>query len=323
VWRYLVARACLLVALVLAASSGMVAVTSYAPGDATAESILGGASPELVARERARLGLDRPPLERVTGWIAHSVRLDFGVSYRYGQPVAGLVATRAAHSALLAGTALLVAIGLAVPLGLLSGSGRFPRLARAIGAASLLLFSLPPLLVALTLTVLAVKTGWAPAGGMQSAGADEWSIGARILDVGHHLVVPVLALGLPLAATLERIQHTAVAAGTSSRHVLAASARGVGLWPLLWRALWRPTASPVASVLGLAAGSLLSGSLAVELVTAWPGLGRLMFEALATRDAPLAAGCGGAAAAFLALWTTLGDVLAWWLDPRLRPGAAS
>ncbi|MFI5077656.1 MAG: ABC transporter permease subunit, partial [Vicinamibacteria bacterium] len=108
-----------------------------------------------------------------------------------------------------------------------------------------------------------------------------------------------------------------------ARHVLAASARGVGLGRWLWRALWRPTASPVASVLGLAAGTLLSGSLAVELVSAWPGLGRLMFEALATRDVPLAAGCGAAAAVFLAVWTTLGDVLAWWLDPRLRPGAAS
>jgi peptide/nickel transport system permease protein len=323
VWRYLVARACLLVALVLAASSAMVAVTSFAPGDATAESVLSGASQEQVARERARLGLDQPPLRRVTTWLARTVRLDFGVSYRYGQPVAGLVATRAAHSALLAGTALLVAIGLAVPLGLLSGSGRFPRLAGVIGAASLVLFSLPPLLVALALTVIAVKTGWAPAGGMQSAGADEWSLGARLIDIAHHLLVPVLALGLPLAASLERIQHAAVAGGTASRHVLAASARGVGLWRWLWRALWRPTASPVASVLGLAAGSLLSGSLAVELVTAWPGLGRLMFEALATRDAPLAAGCGAAAAAFLALWTTLGDVLAWWLDPRLRPGAAS
>jgi peptide/nickel transport system permease protein len=322
VWRFLVARACLLVALVLAASTAMIAVTSYAPGDATAESILNGASPELIAHERARLGLDQPPLQRVARWIGQTARLDFGVSYRYGQPVVSLVATRAAHSALLAGTALLVAIGLAVPLGLLSGSGRFPRLAGVVGVASLVLFSLPPLLVALALTVLAVKTGWAPAGGMQSAGADEWTAGARLLDLAHHLVVPVLALGLPLAASLERVQHAAVAGGATARHVLAASARGVGLWPLLWRALWRPTASPVASILGLAAGSLLSGSLAVELVTAWPGLGRLMFEALATRDAPLAAGCGAAAAAFLALWTTLGDVLAWWLDPRLRPEAA-
>jgi ABC-type dipeptide/oligopeptide/nickel transport system permease component len=323
VWRFLVARACLLVALVLAASSAMVAVTSLAPGDVTTEARLEGASPEQIARERARLGLDRPLLARLAVSIGQTARLDFGTSFRYGQPVLALVATRAAHSALLAGCALAAAIALGVPFGLLSGSGRFPRLAGVVGAASLVLLSLPPLLVALVLTVVAVRTGWAPAGGMQSAGADEWTLGQRALDIAHHLIVPVLALGLPLAATIERIQQAAVADGVAARHVLAASARGVGVGRWLWRALWRPTASPVASVLGLAAGTLLSGALAVELVTSWPGLGRLMFEALAARDVPLAAGCGAAAAAFLALWATLGDALAWWLDPRLRPGATS
>jgi peptide/nickel transport system permease protein len=323
VWRFLVARACLLVALVLAASSAMVAVTSLAPGDATTETQLARASDDQIARDRLRLGLDRPLLARIVASIGQTARLDFGTSYRYGQPVLGLVGTRAANSVLLAGTALALALAVGVPLGLMSGSGRFPRLAGMVGAISLVLFSLPPLLLALILTAIAVRTGWAPAGGMHSAGADEWTLAHRLVDVAQHLIVPVLALGLPLAASLERIQQAAVAEGTAARHVLAASARGVGLGRWLWRALWRPTASPVASVLGLAAGTLLSGSLAVELVTAWPGLGRLMFDALATRDVPLAAGCGAAAAAFLAVWSTLGDLLAWWLDPRLRPGATS
>src|SRR4051812_40735861 len=221
----------------------MVAVTSLAPGDTTTETRLDGASPEQIARERVRLDLDRPALARVTGWIVHAARLDFGTSFRYGEPVLPLVTTRAGYSALLAGTALLLAIAIGLPLGLISGSGRFPRLAAVVGAASLVLFSLPPLLVALVLTVIAVRTGWAPAGGMQSAGADEWDAGSRVLDVAHHLIVPVLALGLPLAASLERIQQAAVAEGMTARHVLAASARGVGLVRWLWRALWRPTAS--------------------------------------------------------------------------------
>jgi peptide/nickel transport system permease protein len=322
VWRFLVARACLLVVLVLAASSAMVAVTSLAPGDVTAESTMAGGSPEQTARERARLGLDRPVLERYRAWIGRTLRLDFGTSFRYGQPVASLVATRAAHSAILAGVALVCAIAIGLPLGVVSGSGRYPRCAGVVGAISLVLLSLPPLLIALLLTFVAARTGWLPSGGMQSAGADAWDAGRRLLDLAHHLVVPALALGLPLAASFERVQQAAVAEGTRARHVLAASARGVGAGRWLWRALWRPTASPVVSVLGLAAGSLLSGALAVELVTAWPGLGRLMFDALATRDTPLAAGCGAAAAVFLAVWTTLGDVAAWWLDPRLRPGAA-
>jgi peptide/nickel transport system permease protein len=89
---------------------------------------------------------------------------------------------------------------------------------------------------------------------------------------------------------------------------------------LLWSALWRPTAGPVAAFAGVVAGSLLSGSLAVELVTAWPGMGRLTFEALSARDAPLAAGCAAAAAIVLAVWTTISDLAAGWLDPRLEGG---
>jgi ABC-type dipeptide/oligopeptide/nickel transport system permease component len=140
VWRFFVARACFLVTLVVAASSAMVAVTSLAPGDATTETRLEGASADQVARERIRLGLDRPALSRITSWIGHAVRLDFGTSFRYGQPVLALVTTRAAHSALLAGAALVVAIGIGLPFGVMSGSGRFPRLAGVVGAISLVLF---------------------------------------------------------------------------------------------------------------------------------------------------------------------------------------
>ena len=135
-WRFLVARASLLVVLVLAASSAMVAVTSLAPGDVTAET-RSRADPRAGARESVRLGLDRPALARFGVWIGRTLRLDFGTSFRYGQPVASLVTARAVHSLLLAGAALLVAVAIGVPAGLLSGSGRFPRLAGVVGAISL------------------------------------------------------------------------------------------------------------------------------------------------------------------------------------------
>ena len=95
--------------------------------------------------------------------------------------------------------------------------------------------------------------------------------GSRVIDIAHHLIVPVLALGLPLAASLERIQQAAVADGATARHVLAASARGVGLGAGCGVRCGGRRRRRSASVLGLAAGTLLSGSLAVELVTAWPG----------------------------------------------------
>jgi peptide/nickel transport system permease protein len=123
---------------------------------------------------------------------------------------------------------------------------------------------------------------------------------------------------VPLAATLERLQAAAITHATEERFVLGARARGLSWSHILWRDLWRVALSPVVAVYGLAAGQLLSGTLAVELVTAWPGLGRLMFEALGTRDVPLAAGCAAAAALFLAAWMIVSDLALAALDPRLR-----
>lgn len=321
--RFLVARTCLLVVLVLAASAAMMAVASLTPGDATTELTGTGADPQALARERERLCLDCPAGERYGRWLARAIRLDFGSSFRYHEPVTPLVAARTLNSLVLALTALALATLVALPAGVLAGSGRFPRLSGAIAGVSLILLSCPPLLMALLLTYAAARTGWVPIGGMTGSAAEGLPVAARLADAASHLVVPVLALALPLAATLERIQAAAVADGRGARHVVAAFARGLTVRRVLWRDLWRPTAAPVAAVYGLAAGSLLSGALAVELVTAWPGVGRLMFEALGWRDVPLAAGCAAAAAAFLAVWTTISDLIGWWLDPRTRPGAAS
>ena len=321
--RALLIRAALLLGLVLAAASAMMLVTSLAPGDATGDLAVPGVRAETVARERARLGLDRPLAERYGRWLSRVVRLDLGVSSRFQQPVAGLVLERAANTALLAGAALAAAALVGLPLGVVAGCGRWRWVSSLVGAASIAALSLPPLLLSLVLALIAARTGWLPVGSMTSVDADLLSPLGRVADTLWHLALPALALAVPLAATLERLQAAAVIEGRDERHILAARARGLPFARVLVRELWRPTVAPVAGLFGLAAGSLLSGSLAVEIVTAWPGLGRLMFEALGARDVALAAGCAAAAAAFLALATTATDLLVWWLDPRVRPEAGS
>lgn len=314
--RAIVARAALTVLLVLAAGSALMLITSLAPGsDATDPSI----SIEEREREAKRLGLDRPLGERYVEWLGRAVRLDLGQSTRYAQPVTSLVAERAANTALLALTALLAATLTALPLGVLAGCGRWPWLSALVGGASVFTLSLPPLLTSLVFAMLAARTGWLPTGGMSAVEAGAWPLADRLVDLGRHLVLPALALALPLAATLERLQAAAVAEGLRDRHVLAARGLGLPFRRVLVRDLWRPTVAPVASLFGLAAGTLLSGSLAVEFVTSWPGLGRLLFEALGARDAALAAGCAAAAAAFLAIWNLFADLALWALDPRTRP----
>jgi ABC-type dipeptide/oligopeptide/nickel transport system permease component len=334
VTAFLLRRLAFTVLLVAVTASGALLLARLAPGDATSELVGENASAASRAAERARLGLDEAPGRAWARWAGRAVRLDFGVSWRYGRPVLALVAERARNTLVLAGCALLLATVVGLPLGIASaGNGDtflFRRAASrkwkvspfpaAVRAASLLALSTPPLVLALVLAWLAARTGWLPTGGMTSAGAalEQAGLLARLGDLGRHLVVPVLALALPAAATLERAQARAVAQALGEPFVRHARARGIPEARLRWVHAARAGAGPVLALYGLLAGALLSGSFAVELVAAWPGLGRLMYEALLARDVPLVAGCAAAAALFAGLGTLAGDLLGAWADPRVR-----
>jgi peptide/nickel transport system permease protein len=183
----------------------------------------------------------------------------------------------------------------------------------AIRSASVVLLSMPPLLTSLFLVFVAARTGWFPIAGMRSATVPS---GGAMLDLLHHLVVPAAAVGLPLAAALERLQAQALSEVIDEPFVLATIARGVPRSRVVWRDALKAALRPVAAVYGLVVGTLLSGSFAVEVITAWPGLGSLMLQALRTRDVYLVAGCAGAGALFLAFGTLLSDLALGLVDPR-------
>ena len=315
--RLLLTRAALAILFMWIASSAMLGLVWLSPGDATSD-MMGSVSERARMAERTRLGLDRPFSQQYAGWLTHAVRLDLGSSLRYHRPVLSLVAERAANTALLAVAAFVLAVAIGLPLGVLTGSERYPLAGALVRSSSLLMLSVPPLLLSLLLLWVAARTGWLPTGGMTTASSDEWSWWTRAGDLVAHLTLPVMALAVPLAAALERLQSAAVMTQKSAPFVMLALARGASADRVLWRDVWRAALTPVLGVLGLAAGRLLSGSLAVELVTAWPGLGRLMFDALGWRDAPLAAGCGAAAALALVTWSTVAEIVARRVDPRMH-----
>jgi peptide/nickel transport system permease protein len=316
--RYLARRLVFSLLLVAVVSSAALMLTLAAPGDITAELVGTGATAQSLETERARLGLDRSPLEQYGAWVSRAARLDFGTSLMYGRPVAGLVAERARNTLLLAVAALAVALAAGIPLGVVSGSRR-GFAAGAIRAASLAAVSTPTLVGSLVLVLVAARTGWFPTGGMTSAEADSargWLEAAA--DIARHMILPTLALAVPLAATIERLQSQATAETMGERFVAAAAARGVPPGRILWRHVLKPSLRPVAAVFGLVVGSLLSGSFVVEIVTSWPGLGRLMYDALRSRDLYLVAGCAAAGGVFLALGALLSDAALAVVDPRLR-----
>jgi peptide/nickel transport system permease protein len=328
--RFLVRRVIFAVLLVFISSSAALFLTRLAPGDLSAAL---GPNPSRaeVAAQRARFDLDRPAVEQWALWLSRAARFDFGESLHYGRPVGPLVVTAAGNSALLGVTALAVATLLGIGLGIFTGAqgvvghpfkGASARVGAAVVRAfSVACLSLPPLVSSLILVFIAARTGWFPLGNMTSPGlaATEW--GPWLADVAAHLPLPVIALALPVAATFERLQSQALGETLHLPFVVAATARGVSRRAAILRHAWPVSLRAICAIYGIVIGAVLSGSFVVEYVTAWPGLGRMMYEALRARDIYLVAGCAAMGASFLALGTLAGDLLLAAIDPRVREGA--
>lgn len=319
--RYLVRRLGFALVLVFVVSSAALLLTRLAPGDFATEQ---GLALDETARERLRadLGLDRPLAVQYVTWLGGLVRFDFGRSLLYARPVNALVGERALNTAVLATMALVLATIVGIPLGVYSGtqSGVGPAVVRMLSIVGL---SIPPLIGSLALVFLAARTGWFPVGGMTSAGGMDLSWAAWLADLARHLPLPAIALAVPLAATLERLQSQAIGAASRERFVAASRARGVDETRAILRHAWPVSLKPVLGIYGVMIGSLFSGSFVVEVVTAWPGLGRLMFDALRARDLFLVAGCAATGALFLAAGTLIADLLLAYTDPRVASGERS
>jgi peptide/nickel transport system permease protein len=315
--RFLLRRLLFALVLVAVASSVALLLARLAPGDLTAQ--LGPfASRAEVESTRARFDLDRSPAAQWWLWVSRAVRFDFGDSFLYGRPVGPLVAKAAGNTALLGVVSLVAATLVGISLGVFTGSRGEGVPATIVRGASLVVLSMPPLVTSLLLVFVAARTGWLPSGSMTSSAAAAASWPAWIADVSWHLPLPVLALSLPIAATFERLQSQAMGEAVDQPFVLAAVARGAPRRRVILRHAWPVSLRSVSAVYGLAIGALLSGSFIVEYVTTWPGLGRLMFDALRARDIYLVAACAAAGAGFLALGTAAGDVLLAAADPRVR-----
>ncbi|HIE94432.1 MAG TPA: ABC transporter permease [Acidobacteria bacterium] len=315
---FLVRRLLFALLLVLVVSTGSMWLAHLAPRDYTTQLRGPGVSADTLARERERLGLDRPLSEQYGDWLVGLTRFDLGTSFRYSRPVTELVGERAANTAVLAGVALLIATGVGLPLGVIAGSSASGVVVSMIRGVSVFGMSLPPLVTSLLFALFAARTGWFPIGGMTSLRAVDPSLPARLVDIGWHLVLPALALALPVAATLERLLARSLRETLTEPFIMAALARGIPRRRVVWRHALRVAVRPVAGIYGVIVGSLLSGSFAVEIVTSWPGLGRLMFEALRSRDVQLVAGCAAIGSVFLAFGNLLSDLGLVAADPRLR-----
>ncbi len=311
-WRYFLRRVGFALLLIFAVSSASLLLARLAPSDDAL-----GTNREFMAAERHRLGIDKPLLEQYTDWLARSLRFDFGESLRFRRPVAALIRERAGRTALLGFSALAIATIVGIPLGVFTGSRGAGALSSAVQFVSIVVLSTPSLVTALVLLLVAARTGWFPAGGLPPVSSST-GILETISTVGRYLLFPALALALPIAASLERLQSRAIRDALTDPSILAALARGVPRRRVVWRHAFRLALKTVLAIYGIMIGTALSGSFVVEIVMAWRGLGDLMFQALQSRDLYLVAGCAAAGSCGLAFGILLSDLALAAVDPRVE-----
>jgi peptide/nickel transport system permease protein len=286
--------------------------TEVLPGD-VAHAILGqSATPELVAQIRTRLGLDEPATLRYFYWLGNLLSGDLGISLASGAPISDLIGERIFNTFLLAVTTALIAIPLAVGLGLLAAIRPNGKADRAISGLSLALISVPDFLVAIVLVMIfSVSLGWFPAIANLRPGSD---IG-RVLLV---LALPVTALVFTVLAHMVRMTRTAIIGVLTSPAVEMAILKGVPRWRILIVHALPNALAPIVNVIALNLAYLISGIVVIETLFNFAGLGRLTVEAVTTRDIPVVQACAMIFCAVYILLNLIADVVSVVSNPRLR-----
>jgi ABC-type dipeptide/oligopeptide/nickel transport system permease component len=274
------------------------------PGD-PAQAMLGeAASPADVAALRAKLGLDRPLLEQYGGFLAGLARGDLGTSLRTGEPVASQIWVRVPATVELAAAAMIFAIGLALPLGVLAAVRRgtvvdFASMGLALTGISVPNFWSGPMLA----IVFAVWLQWLPV-----SGRGTWA----------HLILPAISLGAGLAAILARMTRATLLEELREPYVQAARARGASASRAVLRHALRSGLIPIVTLIGLQFGTVLTGAVITETVFAWPGIGRLLIQSIGFRDYPVVQGCILLIAVTYMAVNLITDLAYGSLDPRIR-----
>jgi peptide/nickel transport system permease protein len=321
VLRFVIQRLVGSLPLVLGAATLVFVVIETAPGN-PADLMLGDrpVPPEVRQRVERAYGFDRPPLERYVSWIGGVfLRGDLGWSHSRSRPVAALLAEALPPTLLLAGAALLLHTVLGIVLGALAAAWRERWPDRALSLASLLLYAMPTFWLGLmSILLLCHLVPLFPASSMRSVGAEAWSIPARMADAAWHLALPAIVLGAASAAGMARFVRAGLLEALGQEFIRAGRARGLGSGRLLWRHALRNALLPVINLAGLSLPVLVSGSLVTEVVFAWPGMGRLTYDAILAQDVPVVL-----ASTLLAAWLVGGgnlaaDLAMLVIDPRIR-----
>jgi peptide/nickel transport system permease protein len=318
--RFIARRFALAIPTVLFIVVANFVLLHLAPGDA-AEVLAGeagSATPEMVARLRAKFGLDQPYPVQLARYVGSMLTFDLGYSQRHGMSVAELIRKRLPATLLLMGTTIVIAIGVGVLFGILAARGLNTWRDRLISVLALLSYATPLFWAGLMLIVLfSIKLGWLPTSGMETVAAF-YEGPERVADIARHLVLPAVTLSLFYLALYTRLMRAAMLEQADMDYVTTARAKGLDERSIVLRHIVPNALLPIVTMAGVQIGALLGGSVVVETVFAWPGLGQLAFDSLFSRDLNLLLGIFFICACLVVVANLVVDLVYTWLDPRIE-----
>jgi len=278
----------------------------------------GAATQEFVDELRRRYGLDQPLPVQLAQYVWNALQLDLGFSYRHSRPVLELILDRLPATFLLMGISMTLAVTWGILLGVTAS--RFVRRApdNVISVFALLSYATPSFWIGLMLIlVFSVKLGWLPTGGMERIGADYTGL-VMVWDVGRHLILPSITLALFYMAIYTRLMRAAMLEVYGQDYIRTAQAKGLPERRIAYKHVLRNAILPIVTMAGIQLGSLLGGSVLVETVFSWPGLGRLAYDAMFQRDFTLLLGILLMSSVLVVFVNLIVDVLYAVLDPRIE-----
>lgn len=278
----------------------------------------GSATPEYMAELRAKFGLDQPLPVQLAVYLKNVLTLDLGYSFRHEMPVSELIVDRMVPTLLLMISTILLAVGFGILLGLIAATGLNTWRDTAISIFALITYATPLFWVGLMLIVVfSLTLGWFPTSGMENFMMfyEGWD---RVVDIAHHLVLPTITLSLFYLALYTRLMRASMLEQYGQDYVTTARAKGVTERRIVFVHVLRNALLPVVTMAGVQVGALIGGSVIVESVFAWPGLGMLAFEALFARDLNLLLGIFLLSALLVVAVNLVVDIVYSSLDPRIE-----
>ena len=278
----------------------------------------GSATPEYMAQLREKFGLDKPLPVQLAIYLKNVLSLDLGFSFRHDMPVAQLVFDRFLPTLLLMVSTILIAVGLGIVLGLLAAAGLNTWRDNLISIFALVTYATPLFWIGLMMIVVfALKLHWFPTSGMENVAMfyEGWD---RVKDIAHHLVMPTITLSLFYLALYTRLMRASMLEQAGMDYVTTARAKGLTERRIVFGHILRNALLPVVTMAGVQVGALIGGSVIVESVFAWPGLGMLAFEALFARDLNLLLGIFLLSALLVVAINLVVDIIYSFLDPRIE-----